>query len=121
MEELITIELRQLRFFAFHGLYPEEKKTGNEFEIDLTVAFIPVSGTITGLDDTINYVALYETLRAEMQKPRDLLETFAMEMTDIIHRSFAQAKKIRISITKLHLLIPAFTGNATVSYQREFR
>ncbi len=121
MDELVTIELKQLRFFAFHGLYPEEKKTGNEFEIDLTVAFIPLSGTITGLDDTVNYAALYEVLRAEMQRPRELLETFAMEMTEIIHRSFAHAKKISISITKLHLPIPAFTGKATVSYQREFR
>jgi dihydroneopterin aldolase len=121
MDELITIELKELRFFAFHGLYPEEKKTGNEFAIDLTVAFVPLSGTITGLDETVNYVALYNVLRAEMQKPRELLETLVMEMTEIIHHSFAQAKKISISITKLHLPIPAFTGNATISYQREFR
>ena len=29
-------------------------------------------------------------LKDEMQKPRDLLETFVMEVTEIIHLSFPQ-------------------------------
>ena len=37
----ITIELKGLRFFAYHGLYAEEQKTGNEFEIDLFVTHQP--------------------------------------------------------------------------------
>jgi dihydroneopterin aldolase len=36
---VITIELKQLRFLAYHGLYAEERKTGNEFEINLSVSF----------------------------------------------------------------------------------
>jgi len=37
MGELISIQLKELRFFANHGLYPEEQKIGNEFDINLTV------------------------------------------------------------------------------------
>jgi len=117
---LITIELKNLRFFAFHGLYAEERKTGNEFEINLSVSFQPSSGTITGISDTVNYSALYSLLKTEMQKPRHLLETFLMEVAEIIHASFPQIKKIEISITKLHVPIVKFTGTAGGRFEKEY-
>ncbi len=120
MAALITIELKKLRFPAYHGLYEEEKKTGNEFEISLAVAYTPLSGTITDLDDTVNYVALYQLLNSEMQKPRHLLETFAMEVAELIHLSFPRVKKLEISVIKLHPPIAGFTGHVGVSYQKEF-
>ena len=116
----ITIELKKLRFFAYHGLYAEERKTGNEFEVNLTVSYTPVSGTITHLDDTVNYTMLYELLKAEMQKPRDLLETFVMEVAEHIHSSFPQIKKVEIFITKLHPPIAKFIGTVGVKYCKEY-
>jgi len=120
MNDLITIELKQLRFFAFHGLYQEEKRTGNEFEVNLAVSYAPPAGTITGLEETVNYVSLYELLKTEMQRPRELLETFAMEVTERIHASFPLLKRIMISVTKLHAPIPAFTGTVGVQYAKEY-
>lgn len=117
---MITIELKKLRFLAYHGLYAEERKTGNEFEINLSVSFQTSSGTITGISDTVNYSELYTLLKTEMQKPRHLLETFLMEVSEIIHVSFPQIKKIEISITKLHVPISKFTGTAGVSYVKEY-
>ena len=117
---MITIELKKLRFLAYHGLYAEERKTGNEFEIDLSVSYQPASGTITGISDTVNYSALYTLLKKEMQMPRHLLETFLMEVAEIIHLSFPQIKKIVISITKLHVPISKFTGTAGVEYTKEY-
>jgi len=120
MSAAITIELKGLRFYACHGLYAEERKTGNEFEVYLAVAFIPDSGIISHLDDTVNYASLYSLLKTEMQNPRDLLETFVMEMTEIIHRSFPRIKKIQLSVTKLHPPIPQFTGTVGVSYSKDY-
>lgn len=120
MTGLITIELKQLRFLAYHGLYAGERKTGNEFEINLSVSYQPSSGTIMGILDTVNYSALYTLLKTEMQKPRHLLETLVMELTEVIHGSFPQVKKIEISITKLHVPIAKFTGTAGVRYQKEY-
>ncbi len=121
MSGLLTIELKQLRFFAKHGLYAEERKTGNEFEVNLAISYQPNSGTITDLSDTVNYVQLYDLLKTEMQKPRNLLETFAMEVTELMHSSFPGIKKVEISITKLHPPIPKFTGTVGVKYSKEYR
>ena len=121
MPGLLTIELKQLRFFAKHGLYAEERKTGNEFEVTLIISYQPISGTITDLSDTVNYVQLYDLLKTEMQKPRNLLETFAMEVTELMHSSFPEIKRIEISITKLHPPIAKFTGTIGVKYSKEYR
>ena len=116
----MTIELHQLRFFSFHGLYAEEKKTGNEFEVNLTVSYMPPPGLITGIEETVNYTKLSELVKEEMQKPRDLLETLVMEITGLIHSSFPQVKKVEIAVTKLHPPITQFTGTVGVRYQKEF-
>jgi 7,8-dihydroneopterin aldolase/epimerase/oxygenase len=120
MPGLISVELKELHFYAHHGLYAEEKKTGNEFEINLSVSYEPISGTITDISDTVNYAKLYALLKTEMAKPRHLLETFVMEVVEMIHVSYPQVKKIEISITKLHVPIAKFIGTASVSYSREF-
>jgi len=112
----ITIELKNLLFFAYHGLYAEEKKTGNQFEVILTVDFIPGTDIITDMTSTVNYEQLYALLKAEMLKPRDLLETLIMEVAEHIHLSFPQITKVEISITKLQPPIVGFTGTVGVKY-----
>ncbi|MDZ4795169.1 MAG: dihydroneopterin aldolase [Bacteroidota bacterium] len=120
MTDLMTIELKGLHFFAFHGIYAEERKTGNKFEVNLVVSYLPAAGIITDISDTVNYVRLYDLMKAEMQEPRELLETFVMEVTELIHLSFPHIKKIEIAITKLHPPIPVFTGTVGVKYSRDF-
>lgn len=115
----MTIQLNQLRFFAKHGLYAEELKTGNEFEINLTVDHVPVEGIITDLSATVNYVKLYELVKGRMQQPTALLETVAMEITDAIFAAFPSVTKTELSITKLHPPIVGFTGNVGVKYCKE--
>jgi 7,8-dihydroneopterin aldolase/epimerase/oxygenase len=120
MSNLLTIELKQLHFFAFHGLYEEEKKTGNEFEVNLSVDYKPDTVVISEIADTINYAELFDLVKAEMQKPRDLLETLAMEIVELIHSLYPQITKAVISITKLHPPIAAFTGSVGVKYKKEW-
>lgn len=119
MNDILTISLNHLRFFAYHGLYAEEKKIGAEFEVNLIVSF-PAENTISELNNTVNYEKLFQLLKDEMQKPRELLETFAMEVSESIHQSFPSIKKNEISITKLHPPIKGFTGNVSVNYLKEF-
>lgn len=120
MSGLITISLNKLHFFAYHGLYAEERKTGNEFEVNLRVSYHSTINVITSITDTVNYASLYELLKTEMQQPRHLLETFLMEVTESIHSSFLQIKNIEISIIKLHPPIANFTGTVGAKYSKSF-
>ncbi len=120
MTSLMTVELKQVRFFAFHGLYEEEKRKGTEFELSLAVSFLPEKEMIGLIDETVNYAELYEIVNAEMQQPRDLLETLAMTIVDKIHITYPIIKRAVISITKLNPPIPGIKGSTGVTYSREW-
>lgn len=119
MAAVMTIQLQQLRFFTKHGLYAEELKTGNEFEVSLSVDHIPAEGVITDISTTVNYVTLYELVKTRMQQPTALLETVAMEITEAIFAAFPAVKKTELSIIKLHPPIAGFTGSVGVKYCKE--
>lgn len=119
MAATITIELTGLRFHAFHGLYEEEKKTGNEFEVNLWVDYIPSAEVISEISDTVNYADLFGIVRSGMNKPTALLETLAIQITEAIWESFPQIKKTDILISKLHPPITQFTGRVGVRYSKE--
>ncbi len=120
MPAKMTIELRDLHFHAFHGLYPEERKTGNEFRVALQVDFLPPENYITSIEDTINYAALFDIVQKAMHQSTELLETLVMAISETIHTRFPQVIKINISIHKLHPPIARFTGEVGVNFEKEY-
>ncbi len=120
MRKNLTIELTGLHFFANHGLFAEEQKIGNEFEVDLFVSYDPGEERIDELSETVNYASLYDLLKVEMKKPRELLETFVMELTGLLHATYPSIKKIEIALYKLNPPIATFTGKVGVRYIQEF-
>lgn len=114
---MLSIHLHQLVFHAFHGLYEEEKILGNEFMVDLTVQHHPAIIPIHAINDTINYVALYELVKKRMEVPVLLLETLATSIAQDILLQFVLAETVNISITKLHPPISEFSGQVGVSFE----
>jgi len=116
-----NIELKQLRFFADHGVYPEEMKVGNEFEVDVCVSCRAPKKTVTSIDQTINYVEVYRIVQEEFTKRRQLLETLAMDMADKIAAQFEEIEQVSITIRKLNPPITNFSGMVSVSYSKTFK
>jgi dihydroneopterin aldolase len=52
MSGLLTISLNNVRFRAYHGVYPEERQKGNDFVVNMQVSYVPNTGTIVSLSDT---------------------------------------------------------------------
>lgn len=120
MAQVITIHLEQLRFFAFHGLYAEEKKTGNAFEMNLSVSFQRADTVITALEDTLNYAEVYGLVKEEMQRPRELLETFLTELAATLKTRFPEITLVKMSLYKLTVPIEGFAGKVGVELERRF-
>lgn len=120
MNGLITIELQQLHFYSYHGLFEEEKKIGNDFEVSLKVSYQSEKEIINEISDTVNYATLYDLVKEAMKIPTELLETVAMTITEKIHQTFSVVKKVEISILKLHPPIPQFVGAVGISYTKDF-
>jgi dihydroneopterin aldolase len=101
-------------FFAFHGLYPQERVLGGKFSVGLSVEIelgdSPPPGTIEKATD---YERLYRIIAEEMAEPRDLIEAVAaviLERTRALH----PGAMISVTITKAN---PAglFAGNGSAS------
>lgn len=116
-----TIALKNLRFFAEHGMYPEEMKVGNEFEVDVSVACRSPKKKITSIEQTVNYVEVYRIIQEEFEKRRLLLETLAMDIAERIQLQFEEIESISITIRKLNPPITNFSGSVAISYNKDFK
>ncbi len=113
---IIRIELSDIRMRAFHGLHPEEKILGNDFLINVQVSFIPPQTIITSIAETPDYSSILDMVREEMATPRELLETLAMEIVAKLHDRFPQLNAINFTITKQNPPLPGAVGNVAVTY-----
>ena len=113
---MLTIELKNLYFHAYHGLYKDEKQLGGDYEVNVTVVHRPVKLPILHIEETIDYTAIYSLIREHMQTPRSLLEMLVISMAEEILTKFSQAEEVKISVKKLHPPIIAFEGAVAVSY-----
>jgi 7,8-dihydroneopterin aldolase/epimerase/oxygenase len=120
MPGLITISLNNVRFRAYHGLYPEERQKGNDFVVNMEVSYEPGAGIITALEKTIDYASLFEVINQTMQQPVDLLETLVQTIAFAVHRQFPDIKTATVSVEKLNPPIDKFTGSSAVKFTCDF-
>ena len=95
------ISLRNVRFHAFHGVMPQERRVGADFLINLRVGY-PLEQAMQSdeVGDTLNYAALYEVVNAEVMQPSNLLEHVAGRIADAIVKHFPQVTSIDLELTK---------------------
>ena len=120
MANRFTISLNNVRFRAYHGLYPEERQKGNDFVVNMQVAYAAPEQAILALEDTIDYADLFSIINTTMQQPVDLLETLVQSIALRAKDAFPHITAISVSVEKLNPPIDKFTGTATVSYSVEF-
>jgi len=116
-----TIELRNIRFFAEHGMYQEERKVGNEFEVDVSIACRSPKKTITDISQTINYVEVYRIMQQVFSTRKQLLETCAMEIAEQLKAQFPEMEQLMIQIRKVNPPITNFSGSVGITYSRKFK
>ena len=111
---MIAVHLKDLKFQAHHGLYKGEEKVGGPFEVNLTVWYQP-GAAITSLEQTINYVTLFEVVKQQMQQRSSLLETVAEAICSNIYHHFNVIEKIELSIYKCSPPIEGFEGKTGIT------
>lgn len=116
---MFTIHLHNLKFFAYHGLYEEEKKAGNNFEMDVDV-MADIPDTVTKLEHTIDYSVIYSVIDSRMKQPTALLETLVHDLAEKIHQYDSRIKSVSITVKKLSAPIKFFNGVVGVSYKKDF-
>lgn len=116
----MKIALEHIRLFGRHGVLPQERAVGAEYELDITLVLPPTYGCLTdNIDDTISYADLYDTVKAEFDRPSKLLEHLARRIVDAVYARWpGQIRSQTLRITKIAPPIPACQGQATVTLTR---
>ena len=114
----MRISLNDVHFFGHHGIYEEEKILGNTFIVNLYVDFIPAENIIKNISETIDYVTLFELVKARMAKPTPLLETIVTELAETILKDFTIVHTVFVKITKSQVAINTLQGNMSVAITR---
>lgn len=97
------IDIRDLRFHAFHGVEAQERLTGNDYEVSLRLQ-VDVSRAMVSdnVDDTVNYAEVYALTGREMAVPSNLVEHVAYRIGLGIMDRWPEIKSVDIRLTKLN-------------------
>ena len=95
--------LHELRFYAFHGVMPQERKVGGEFLVNVKVCY-PLEQAMRSDDvaDTLNYAELYELVKKEMMQPSNLLEHVMGRIAEAIEKAFPKVTSVEVIIKKVN-------------------
>ena len=104
-----SIELKDMKFYSYHGVFPQERKVGNTFIVYLLLtANLDKAIESDNIDDTINYAEVYNLVKTEMEIPSNLLEHVAGRIVKSLKSNFKQLKEIKLKIEKQN---PPFGGD----------
>lgn len=115
-----TIELN-FEYEAFHGLYPNEKKDGNIFSVDILLWMdAPKEKFITDIHQTVDYVEVFGVVKAIMDQPEDLLETVGARIVSALNLKYKQLNEIKVKLTKVTPPIDGYFGTVSVTCHETF-
>ena len=98
-----SITLHRMRFHAYHGVLPQERLVGNDYEVtvvmDVDISKAALSDNVA---DTVNYAEVYEVIQKVMLEPCHLLERVAWRISEALFSRFSSLGAVEVSITKLN-------------------
>lgn len=95
------IFLKDLRFYAYHGVAPQETAIGNEFTVSLRLKTdIFRAAETDNVEDTVSYADVYEAVKAEMNIPSKLLEHVCGRIVKRLFRDFPAIEEIELTLSK---------------------
>ncbi len=95
------VSLEGIEFHAYHGVFPEEKKLGNRFTVDIHVQTDFQQAMLNDdLKATVDYYKVYQIAKSHMLEPVKLLEHLAHLMIQDILKTYPDLFEVRVVIKK---------------------
>lgn len=115
-----TIVLEGLRYYGHHGVFDEERKLGQFFEVDLTVGLsLQEAGQNDDLTKTVNYVELaWIAQRVIEGEPKRLIEALAEDIAGQV-LALGVISWVQVRVHKPHVPDPRLCGRVSVEVTRE--
>ncbi|MEA5138058.1 dihydroneopterin aldolase [Arcicella rigui] len=110
------IALEGIEFFAYHGVYAEEQRIGNRYQIDISVTTdFSDAAENDKLSDTVNYGDLYEIIAGVMKIKAKLLEHIAQLIISSVRQRYPNVEAVEVSVSKFNPPIGGVCTRAKVT------
>lgn len=98
-----SIQIENIRFYAYHGVMEQEQVVGNHFVVSVLLEADLVEATETDeLNATISYADVCDLVQAEMVIPSKLLEHVAGRIYRNLKTAFPQITALEVKVYKLN-------------------
>lgn len=113
------ITLTGLRVHGFHGVYPAERRAGQDFVVDAVLSLdTRAAAASDDVAQTVHYGELAQALAAVVAgDPVDLLETLAQRLADVCLAD-ARVRVVRLTVHKPQAPIPLAFSDVAVTITR---
>ncbi|MEW6470199.1 MAG: dihydroneopterin aldolase [Bacteroidota bacterium] len=106
---MAKIFVEGIKLYAYHGCMEEEGKIGRSFVVDVVIdTDLSKAALSDKLTDTVDYVKVYEIVKAEMEIRSKLIEHVAKRIHMALLKKYPQIQKAEVKVTKLN---PPINGN----------
>lgn len=115
------IHLREMQFFGYHGVLPEENVLGQRFRANVSLAVnMKQAGETDDLTNTVSYVGVYDICKEIVEgKPFKLIEAVAETIaTRILTQYEGQIFGCRVEVIKPDPPIPGHYKEVAVEIVR---
>ncbi|WP_313381387.1 dihydroneopterin aldolase [Proteiniphilum saccharofermentans] len=110
-----SIELKNMYFFAYHGVLEHETIHGNNFSVTLRFSADLSEACISDdIKDTVNYAEVYGLVKEEMVKPSKLIENAAYRILRRVKEAFPEIGRIEVELAKMNPPVAGQMDQSTV-------
>ena len=111
-----------MQFYGYHGVLPEEKKLGQIFQVDVVVYISEECIKNDNLENTVNYVEIYNIVKNEIENQRyNLIEFLAERIAEKIHGFYSKPiTRIIVRIRKPSAPINGILDYAEVEVDKNY-
>jgi dihydroneopterin aldolase len=119
VDHVDEIALTGLRAFGRHGVYPDERRDGQEFVVDLTLRLSTAAAAESDdVADTVHYGELAERVAAVVAgDPVNLLERLAQRIADVVLAD-ERVQLVTVTVHKPSAPIPVAFDDVSVTIHR---
>ncbi|MCR4769328.1 MAG: dihydroneopterin aldolase [Bacteroidaceae bacterium] len=97
----MDIILKDIKLYAYHGVFPLENKIGDWYTINLRLTTNNIKSTITDdINDTVNYGIVFDIIKEEMNIPSKLIEHVCGRINQRLLNTFPIIESVTIIVLK---------------------
>lgn len=115
------IKLKNLSFYGYHGLFPEENRLGQRFEVDVELFLsLKKAGQTDNMKHSIDYGMVHDIVKQIVTgEPKNLIEAVAESIATELLQRFPALTACVIEVIKPHPPIEGHYDAVSVRIKRE--